>query len=121
MAARPAGKPRPRLPLNLSSLLGPSAGARLARGPCVRTQHEGSRGAGGRGRARAGASLPRRRWQGGFPESCGNPGGCPKVEKRSSVEVAPPALVTRSGPGFGELVCPVGFVGSERLDRIGWT
>lgn len=49
VAARPAGKPRPRLPLNLSSPPGPSAGARLARGPCVRAQHEGSRGAGGAG------------------------------------------------------------------------
>ena len=69
MAARPAGKPRPRLPLNLQSLLGPSAGARPARGPCVRAQHEGSRGAGeeGRGRARAGAPQPRRRWQGDLP------------------------------------------------------
>ena len=82
----------------------------------MRTRHFGSRGNKGRGRARAGASLPRR--CGAFPECSENSGRVPKVEGLSRLKgCASPRY--RGRPDSGELAFPVGLVVYEPLDRTG--
>ena len=81
----------------------------------MRRRRVGSRGSRGRGRARAGASLPRTR--GAFPESSEKPGRTPKVKGLSRLEASasPPPFI-ESGRTLGSSLVPWGLWFLDRTD-----